>query len=320
MMNPGYRCRICQSADLNSSFVAREMMYGTREEFSYDICNYCESVQISTIPSDMTKYYADNYYSMKVGSPRKNFSNTIKDCIISLRDSWYFGSRNILGFVISRIKAADGDLIGISKAAPALTNRILDVGCGERALLLHKLARIGFADIQGIDPFLSAAVREYDGFNVVKGEISDLTETFDVITLNHSFEHVPDPRRTMSELCTLLKEGGRLVIRIPTPSSDAFVHYGPNWVQLDAPRHLNLPSRKGMKILAEGFGLKILSSTDDSSSFQFVGSDLYRKDIPLLASHASVSRHKKRSYEALARKLNRCERGDQVAFVMRKLN
>ena len=59
------RCKICGAYHKNKTYTAKEMMYGTKEEFDYFICGDCGCMQIVQIPDDLGKYYKDNYYSMQ---------------------------------------------------------------------------------------------------------------------------------------------------------------------------------------------------------------------------------------------------------------
>ena len=58
-----YSCRICGNTENNTSYTAREMMYGLRETFSYFQCGNCKCLQIVEYPKDMTTYYPGDYYS-----------------------------------------------------------------------------------------------------------------------------------------------------------------------------------------------------------------------------------------------------------------
>lgn len=58
-------CRVCGIRSRNKTYRAKEMMYRTGEEFDYFICNHCKCMQISKIPEDLGKYYANDYYSME---------------------------------------------------------------------------------------------------------------------------------------------------------------------------------------------------------------------------------------------------------------
>ncbi len=61
---------------------------------------------------------------------------------------------------------------------------------------------------------------------------------FDVITMWHVLEHVPDLEFQIKELKRLLKPDGVIFIAVPNfKSYDAF-HYGKFWAAYDVPRHL----------------------------------------------------------------------------------
>ncbi|MEB0263358.1 MULTISPECIES: hypothetical protein [unclassified Mucilaginibacter] len=62
---------------------------------------------------------------------------------------------------------------------------------------------------------------------------------------------------------------------------EAWDIYKENWVQLDAPRHFVLHTKKSMGILAEKTGFTVAKTIFDSTAFQFWGSELYERDIPL---------------------------------------
>lgn len=57
------KCRVCDWEGTAEKLPAREMMYGTREEFTYFVCPNCHCLQIENIPSDLGKYYDRDYYS-----------------------------------------------------------------------------------------------------------------------------------------------------------------------------------------------------------------------------------------------------------------
>jgi hypothetical protein len=62
-------------------------------------------------------------------------------------------------------------------------------------------------------------------------------------------------------------------------------------VQLDAPRHLFLHTRKSFGLLAARAGLQIEKWFCDSTSFQFWGSELYQRKLPFFkGSEAALRR------------------------------
>ena len=53
-------------------------------------------------------------------------------------------------------------------------------------------------------------------------EISGLKEKWDIITMFHVLEHLPDPRKTLKELAGKLKPGGKVIVEVPN-SKDALL-------------------------------------------------------------------------------------------------
>jgi SAM-dependent methyltransferase len=200
----------------------------------------------------------------------------------------------------------------------------LDVGCGQGALL-DRLAGIGFTNVLGVDPFVEKSFTTDWGAKVIKQSIEEVTGEFDVIMFHHSLEHVPDPAATLRHANSILATDGICYIRVPTPSSEAFEIYGADWVQLDAPRHLGVPSRDGMAQIAGRCGFRVAEVIDDSRGFGFWGSELYRKGIHLnpggrgeanpLDHFASTQLGE---WEERAARLNEIGRGDQAAFILRR--
>ena len=59
-------CRICGYRNNNTEFIAREMNFGMKDEFTYFICNKCGCIQIAAKPDDLSAYYDTNrYYSFQ---------------------------------------------------------------------------------------------------------------------------------------------------------------------------------------------------------------------------------------------------------------
>jgi SAM-dependent methyltransferase len=79
------------------------------------------------------------------------------------------------------------------------------------------------------------------GITVHQGSVQNAAfpdEFFDVVTMWHVLEHVPDPRETLGELRRILKPNGLLVVEVPDSASVTFRLCGDRWLQLDIPRHL----------------------------------------------------------------------------------
>lgn len=302
------------------SLSVREMMFGTREEFDYFRCGNCHCLQLAAIPENIGDYYSRDYYSFK------KLEDLSPDLLARLKRRFLYPhmTRSKLGWSdgIGRILLNFG-------AGPPLQHwfeylegplpldlPVLDVGCGSGEDLLG-LRNCGFSCLLGVDPYLDESIRYQTGLEIRKCVLSELIGSFGLITMHHVFEHLEDPVGTLSAARNLLSKNGQILIRIPLSDSVAFEKYRENWVQLDAPRHITLQTRNSMEHLAKNAGLKIVKVAYDSSAFQFVGSERYLVDIPLMGeSDFEFPPERLAFYKDEAARLNRLEKGDQAAFVM----
>lgn len=284
-MNTNMQCRICATEGNHPRFTAKEMMFGSNEEFEYFQCGNCGCLQISEIPTDLVRHYPVNYYSYQApAKTRKSFSirtwlqkqrcrtalfgqgvklNRLASRFVSLPDSWYE-----TGPLLKRAKLMN------------FNESLLDVGCGEHSWWLLQAKKFGFTNLVGSDPFIKQDKHEA-GINYLKKSITELDGQFRYITLHHSLEHIPDQLAQLLAVRRLLAKDGVCLVRIPLVSSYVWEKYGMDWVELDAPRHLYLHSRKSIELLAEKAGLALFDTIYDSSEFEFAASEQYRAGIPL---------------------------------------
>jgi 2-polyprenyl-3-methyl-5-hydroxy-6-metoxy-1,4-benzoquinol methylase len=314
-------CLTCQFPILVNSFVAREMAFGTRETFSYLQCENCQSVQIQEIPQPdvLARYYPENYYSFAIGDDADAHRSWLRKALRTYRNRHAVGLDNWMGWFLSKYLPGPAVLAVLKANSVQVDHDILDVGCGSTAALLNLLAACGFVSLLGIDPFITGDISRENGVRILKRNINQVDQTFDLIMFNHSLEHVADPRATLRVTRAKLKSGGTCLVRIPTTSSTAWKIYGADWVQLDAPRHLFIPSREGMKALALSCGFVVDQVLDDSSHFQFAASELYLKDIPYNEQNHQqyFSRAQLKKFRAQALDANANHLGDQAAFVLK---
>lgn len=316
------QCAICGNTKNNKIHIAKEMMLGIRDEHEYLECDACGCLHILNIPDNLPAYYPDeDYYSYEQIKSHKG----IKKLLVKLRDRYAATGSCFIGKLLNTFMP-QSKLQTLQKTGISKHSRILDVGCGA-GHLLHSLQETGFDNLLGIDPFNAKDIHYENGLSIKKKSIHDMTENdWDLIMFHHSFEHVADQEETLSKAASMLKPGGTCLIRIPTVSSWAWQHYGVNWVQLDAPRHLYLHSIKSLQTLAEKMGLKLEDVVYDSFAFQLWGSNQYEKDTPLndegsYAVNPDKSPFTKENIAAFERKsaeLNKNQQGDQAAFYLKK--
>ena len=277
-------CPVCMTVSRNKTFVAREMMFGLRDEFLYAECSHCGCVWLVDCPPELSRYYPADYYpappamAAATGLRARLWHQRARSCLL---DRGLFG--RLLAMTFGRPTAGifgrPDYYVWLKRAGVTFSSSILDVGCGGGALLM-RLYNDGFSNLTGVDPFIEKSVRYASGFSILKQSLYEVEGQFDLIMLHHTFEHVPDPAEVLQHVSTLLRSDRYAVIRIPVASSFAYRKYGANWGQLDAPRHLFLHSFESVRILAEQAGLRVAEVLCDSDEFQFWASEQYHERYP----------------------------------------
>lgn len=313
-------CRICKSSDAHGEFCVREMMFGSREFFEYFLCSNCGCLQISDFPRDIARHYEENYWGEEgLGYPsiRDRLTHRLK--VERLRA--FCGNSSLVGQILLRRFGPPNYHEWIGNGGLRWDDRILDIGCGSGRLLFSLWAD-GFSSLTGADPFADPKGPRFAGVKVLKKPLLELSGEFDAIILNHSFEHMPDPQQVLAHVGRLLRHDGRLIIRVPLVDSLAWRLYGVNWVQLDAPRHFFLHSRKSLGFLLKEAGFSITRVDYDSSDFAFWGSEQYARGIPLRdprsywanPGSSIFSPAELQGFQEKSREANKKEEGDQATF------
>lgn len=321
-------CVICHTPLTNARrFTVREMMIGLRHTFEYAECPHCGTLQNTEPPNDMAPYYGHGYYSFAEQRQRG-----IKRFLKRKRAQWALkGVRAgvlamLVGSLMVKWYGVPDYVRWMQRVQARQDSKILDVGCGKGALLLE-MQNAGFTNLQGIDPFLASDLRYDNGVELFQCTIDSLpAESFDIVMMHHSLEHVPHPQQTMQHLYRIVKRQGYGIIRIPVLGF-AWRHYGVDWVQLDAPRHYFLPTLQALTMLAEGAGFTIQGVEYDSTAFQFWGSEQYRQNIPLYAEESFAvhpqgslfTAQQLRDFQTHAQALNAQQDGDMVCVYLQKL-
>ena len=118
--------------------------------------------------------------------------------------------------------------------------KLLDVGCGTGDFL--QIAQQNSWTVSGIEPNDDARqianVKTNDSVYNIEQLLEFPKQSFDVISLWHVLEHLPNLEERVSILISLLKENGRLIIAVPNYKSYVAYYYKNFWAAFDVPRHL----------------------------------------------------------------------------------
>lgn len=304
------KCRICdnQNTETNFFFVNDKMFSGTKN-FEYFECSACGTLQIATIPEKMYNFYPANYYSFKsLKSLKEKIIDRVRDLV------FYYDFPKTLVDKLS-IKIPNLALQAFLKTKPTKKAKILDVGCGE-GKFLKSIYHLGFKNILGIEPF--ALQTQEKPFSILKINLNEITDKFDVITFNHVFEHVEDVNETLRNCFNILNKNGIVIIRVPVKDSYAYETYGENWVQWDAPRHFQLLTKKAFELISVKNNFKLENYYNDSYKFQFTGSEKYKRSLTYQTSNSIFTKEELENFKNKALELNKLGKGDQVVVVLRK--
>lgn len=140
------------------------------------------------------------------------------------------------------------------------TKTLLDIGCGTGDFL--ETAQKDNWQITGIEPNEKAREIANAKTNNAVFEIQYLEKleanSFDVITLWHVLEHLPNLEMHIALFKHVLKPNGRLVIAVPNFKSYDAEHYKNFWAAYDVPRHLWHFSKTSISELFKRAHLKLI--------------------------------------------------------------
>jgi len=114
---------------------------------------------------------------------------------------------------------------------------LLDIGAGTGDFLLEAKKQNWI--ITGIEPNEKAkqiAIQKGVSFGTNLEDLAD--ESFDVISMWHVLEHVPNLEEQIATLKRLLKPNGTIIIAVPNFKSYDAKYYKEFWAAYDVPRHL----------------------------------------------------------------------------------
>ncbi|MDA0203366.1 MAG: class I SAM-dependent methyltransferase [Actinobacteria bacterium] len=202
----------------------------------------CETVFLSPLPTD------EDFQTMYVETKQFTSEPYVDEARIAL----------ILEFLTGRL-----EFIAAGMELETTGPSILEIGAGNAWMCRAAKSMFPTCRTTAQDITTEVADRCPWADEYVVANIADLRtdEKFDVISLTHVFEHVPDPPETLRLLRPLLHPRGRVFITMPfRPRGRTRPILRDDWLSysyLHVPAHLQYLSERSMRRLAERTGFEV---------------------------------------------------------------
>jgi 2-polyprenyl-3-methyl-5-hydroxy-6-metoxy-1,4-benzoquinol methylase len=183
-------CGLCGGA--RSELVTSQHVFG--ENFQVVRCQDCGLIRTNPRPSEQWK---ENFYNPNCNGYAESQG---RDFVYAPSPTRVPGYRRLLAFLV--LLAPPGA-------------KLLDVGCAA-GLFVKEAIDCGF-DATGCDYSENAVIygKEHFGVHIIRSpaeSINAADDTYEVVTILHVFEHLPEPMRVLRELRRVLKPGGLLLL------------------------------------------------------------------------------------------------------------
>ncbi|WP_121330000.1 MULTISPECIES: class I SAM-dependent methyltransferase [unclassified Flavobacterium] len=215
------------------------------------------TVKDHSVSKEIFELYHDETLDMLITSPQPELQNLGRyyesEDYISHTDN----KRSLFEKAYHFVKnIALKNKLNLINAEQSQKGKILDIGAGTGDFLLTA-KNDGWKTV-GVEPSERAKnIAKQKGISFVE-EISELeNNSFDVITMWHVLEHVPNLEFQIQELKRLLKPTGTLIIAVPNFKSYDAKYYNEFWAAYDVPIHFWHFSKKAIKSLFEKVDMKL---------------------------------------------------------------
>ena len=253
-------CPACGRNDAELFLHAPDRFHGRRKDYELARCPSCSLVWLNHPPSpaEMGEHYGPDYDRSvaAAGDSPDRWKGRVE--------------------VVSKLKSGGA---------------LLDLGCSSGGFLRSmkspswKLSGIEMSDE------VARRAEAAGGAEVFVGDILDApfaTESFDVVTCFHVFEHLYQPMAVLERVAKWLKPGGIFYLMVPNIDSAGAKIFGSYWYALELPRHLYHFSPKSLATMANSVGMEKMSLTTGrevfiESSVRYMIDDMMRRfDRPRL--------------------------------------
>jgi len=230
-------CPLCLSEKFEPFLKARDTEGISPREYRYYRCGHCGLVFLFPLPGEkeISHFYQKDYFS---------------------------GSRFLEWFQQERRLK----IRGLKREG-----RLLDFGCGE-GVFMSLMKKDGW-QVAGFDASTQAiSFARQKQLEIAAPPLTRKSfpaENFEVITLWHTLEHIPDPLPLLKTLRYFLTDEGFLVISVPNIASLEARIGRSKWFHLDPPRHCFHYDPKSLGFLLKKAGFKVVKIDHFSIEYNF---------------------------------------------------
>lgn len=220
-------CPICSNT-LTSTHLTCTDYTTSKEQFTIKVCEICCFGVTTPRPQELDSYYLSSKY-ISHAKKAKSFLDWVYVTArkYTLREKYKLIRRYNLQDTIPKV---------------------LDIGCGTGEFLKYLESKK--LTVAGVEPSKQANVLAKEIKGTVYTTLEEVTqEKYNIITLWHVLEHIPDLHATLALLKHRLTADGTLFIAVPNFQSKDAKAYGNFWAGYDVPRHLWHFSQKSIRKL-----------------------------------------------------------------------
>jgi 2-polyprenyl-3-methyl-5-hydroxy-6-metoxy-1,4-benzoquinol methylase len=221
----------------NISKISTKDFLVTLESFELEYDSKTDMLVTKPIPQDLEKYYDPNNY-------------------ISHSDS----GNGLLEKIYQTVKKYTlNNKVKLINEYTIEEKKLLDIGCGTGEFLIS--AKNKNWETVGVELNDIARKKAIDKKLEIFKSLDDLNDQkFDVITLWHVLEHLPNLDKQINKIASLLNKNGTLIIAVPNYKSYDAQYYKEYWAAYDTPRHLWHFSQNAIKSIFKNKKIEVVKT------------------------------------------------------------